>query len=199
MAWEPDYITTAELKAFVRVDDAVDDTELAGFVTTASRMVDNTCNRQFGKVDAPQSRRYTARYRCDRGRWQVDVDDLMSTTGVTVAVPDGTIEAYDLEPFNAAALMRPWTRLLVDPDAAAYLPTGEYGEVTMVAPWGWTAVPTAVKTATKLQASRLASRRDSPYGIAGSPEQGGELRLLAKVDPDVAVSLRSYLRARRPR
>jgi hypothetical protein len=64
--------------------------------------------------------------------------------------------------------------------------------VKVTALWGWTAVPVAVKQATLLQASRFFSRRHSPYGVAGSPELGSEIRLLARVDPDVGVSLRDY-------
>ena len=37
-------------------------------------------------------------------------------------------------------------------------------------------------------------RKGSPYGIAGSPDLGSELRLLAKLDADVAVLLRSFVR-----
>jgi hypothetical protein len=45
-----------------------------------------------------------------------------------------------------------------------------------------------------LQASRLDFRRVAPAGVAGSPETGSEVRLLARVDPDVAVSLKDYIR-----
>jgi hypothetical protein len=61
--------------------------------------------------------------------------------------------------------------------------------VEVRATFGWTAIPDLVISATLLQAGRFASRRDSPYGIAGSPDTGSELRLLDKVDPDVAVML----------
>lgn len=50
-------------------------------------------------------------------------------------------------------------------------------------------VPSMVKLATQLQASRWAKRRDAPFGIAGSPEMGSELRLLARLDPDVEILL----------
>jgi hypothetical protein len=50
-------------------------------------------------------------------------------------------------------------------------------------------VPPTIKLATQLQASRWLKRRDAPFGIAGSPELGSELRLLAKLDPDVEVLL----------
>jgi hypothetical protein len=58
-------------------------------------------------------------------------------------------------------------------------------------------VPSAVKLATRLQASRFMARRDSPYGVAGSPDAGSEIRLLSRVDPDVAVALRGFSRPRR--
>jgi hypothetical protein len=50
-------------------------------------------------------------------------------------------------------------------------------------------VPAEVKLATELQASRWAKRRDAPFGVAGSPELGSELRILAKLDPDVEILL----------
>lgn len=197
MAWAPAYITDTELKDFVRIDDAIDDAEVASAIEAASRAVDNAADpdgmRQFGKVAAPEERRYTARWRPRRGRWVVEIDDLMSTSGVVVSVPAGTITQYTLTPVNAAKKSRPWTHLVIDP-ASPVRPTGEEFEVAMTAPWGWSATPGTVKAAVKLQASRFLARRDSPYGIAGSPDQGSELRLLARVDPDVAVILAPYVR-----
>jgi hypothetical protein len=45
--------------------------------------------------------------------------------------------------------------------------------------------------ATKIQASRLFVRRQSPFGIAGSPEIG-TVRLGSRLDPDVEVLLRPF-------
>lgn len=53
-------------------------------------------------------------------------------------------------------------------------------------------IPAGVTQACLLQASRFFARRYSPFGIAGSPENGSELRLLSRVDPDVAVVLAPY-------
>lgn len=53
-------------------------------------------------------------------------------------------------------------------------------------------VPAGVNTATLIQAARFFKRRDSPYGVAGSPEMGSELRLQAKLDPDVYVMIKPY-------
>jgi hypothetical protein len=60
--------------------------------------------------------------------------------------------------------------------------------------WGWPTVPTPAKVATMLQTARLAARRDSPFGIAGSPSEGSELRLLATLDPDLKTSLTAFRR-----
>lgn len=197
MAWAPAYISDTDLKNFTRIDDDIDDAEVASAVEAASRAVDNAAHpdgkRQFGNVDAPEERRYTAKWRPRRGRWVVEIDDLMSTTGVVVSVPAGTITAYTLTPVNAAQRSRPWTHLVVDPDSVVQ-PTGDEFEVAMTALWGWTATPGTVKSAVKLQASRFLSRRDSPYGIAGSPDAGSEMRLLAKLDPDVEAMLQGFVR-----
>jgi hypothetical protein len=193
MAWQPDYVTTADLKAYLRISDTDDDARVALAITAASRAVDRATNRQFGLVAAPEERTYTARYDRGRCRWVVDVDDLMTITGLVVTTEAGTVDVYALQPGNAAAESQPWTRLVVDPTSAA-TPSAVEDGVTVEARWGWTAVPVAVQQATLLQASRLFKRQDAPFGVAGSPELGSELRLLAKVDPDVAVVLGPYTR-----
>lgn len=195
MPWQPDYITTEELAAYVRIGDDVDDVQVAAAATSASRAVDDHCYRQFGKVDAPESRRYSARWSRRLSRWMIDIDDLQTAVGLVVQIGGAAVTLYDLEPVNAVVKGRAWTRLAVRPDSAVQ-PTGDPFEADLTAPWGWTVTPPAVKEASLLQGSRFLSRRDSPYGIAGSPEQGSELRLLSRVDADVAVILRPYVRMR---
>ena len=200
MAWAPDYAGLDDLAAYLRVPagDVADDPQMQVALTSASRQVDNETRRQFGQLDAAALRRYDAVWRADRGRWVVPVDDLMSTTDLAVTTTDGAVDLYELEPVNAAADGRPWTRLVVDPDATNP-PTATGPQVDVVAVWGWSGFPAPVVQATLLQASRLLSRRDSPFGIAGSPEGGDVLRLLARVDADVAVLLRPYTRRAKPR
>jgi len=204
MAWAPDYATTAEARAYItRHSETVDDTELALAVTASSRAIDLCCSqgntaRQFGVVTA-EERFYTPRWDRRRLRWIIEIDDLMSTVGFDPQLQDadgndvGAIDAYILEPRNAAVKSRPWTHLVVKP-TSTYTPTGIEYEAALTAPWGWTTTPTPVKNATLLQTSRFFSRRDSPYGIAGSPDDGSEMRLLARVDPDVSVMLGSFKR-----
>lgn len=202
MAWELDYATLAELKHFVRVpdDDDEDDAELALDLTAASRAVDRACLRQFGKSDAAEDRYFTAQWDRILVAWVVRVDDIMTSTGLTVAYDSaadetygGAITAFRLLPRNAAAKQRPWDEIQVL-RTSAVTPGGADGAVKVHGTFGWSSVPATVKMATLLQASRFASRRDSPFGVAGSPEAGSELRLLAKVDPDVAVMLSGYRR-----
>ena len=200
MAWAPDYCSTAELRSYItRSSVTVDDTELALAVTAASRVVDEYCGRQFGSTSA-EARVYTAEYDCRRRRWIVDTDDFHTITGLSVMVDDdddGTfdkeIDVYRLWPFNAGDVARPWTRIIVDPDSSNF-PSCAEGAVEVTATYGWTAVPTPVKTATLIEANRIFQRRVSPFGIAGSPETGSELRLLRAVDVDVQKILQPFRR-----
>jgi hypothetical protein len=193
MAWKPDYVSADDLAAYKRITDDVDDTQLGLAVSTASRAVDNHTHRQFGKVAASEERTYAAEWSWTRRRWVIVIDDLMDDT-ITVTNADGAeITDYTLEPRNAEQKGKPWEQLVIAP-ASAGNPTGDERLITIDGPWGWTAIPDAVKQATLLQGSRLDFRRVSPAGVAGSPDQGSELRLLARLDPDVAVSLKHLIR-----
>lgn len=198
MAWEPDYVTVDELADYVRVDDADDDVQLGLAISAASRAVDRATHRQFGLVAAPEERYYTAQYDRQCYRYTVDIDDVVIVTGFAVDADlgdDGTyttsITSYDLKPANAIARDRPYTRILLRPDVSL---TTNTDAVRVTARFGWADVPDTVRQATLLQASRFFTRRDAPFGVAGSPDQGSELRLLAKVDPDVQVMLGAYVR-----
>jgi Phage gp6-like head-tail connector protein len=194
MTWAPDYVTLAELKSYLRISDTDDDAQLALYITAASRAVDDYAHRQFGKVATTEARVYPARWDRHRGRWVVEVDDLQTTTGLVVQIGGVAVTDYVLEPRNAVLKGLAWTTLVLGTAAEAVPTVTDEYAVTGTAAWGWTAVPSAIMLATRLQAARFSARRDSPYGIAGSPDQGSELRLLARVDPDVAVSLSKYER-----
>jgi hypothetical protein len=127
-----------------------------------------------------------------RAGWLVPIDDLMTAAGLLVHGRPGTATAPTetavdqlhgrgrptpsvKEPAmdGAADLRRPRPRLTSSgPDT-----------VQVTALWGWSGVPDAIRQACLLQASRLLSRRDSPFGVAGSPEAGTELRLLVEARP----------------
>jgi hypothetical protein len=201
VAWKPVYVTDEELADELRINGTAvdDDAQLARWATSASRAVDGHCKRQFGQVAAPEARLYTPRYSRSRGMWLVTIDDTMVTpaevaveqysAGVFVVVT-GSV----LRPFNAVVKDRPWTELALPDTAAVGSVFGRQGSVRVTSQWGWTAVPAEVVVATMLQASRFAARRDSPYGISGSPDADSQMRLLARVDPDVAVALNDLRR-----
>jgi uncharacterized phiE125 gp8 family phage protein len=200
MAWKPDYATLAELKAYLRISDADDDAQIVVALTAASRAIDRATNRQFGSSAAAENRYYTAEWDRERQRWTVRIDDLMTTTGLTVhydSAGDETytdvIDKYVLLPRNAAADGVPWTDLDVL-SSSTTTPGGAEGAVRVHGTFGWSTVPTTIKQATLLQASRFFARRDSPFGVAGSPDAGTEIRLLPKLDPDVALAVRPYYR-----
>lgn len=202
MAWEPDYATPQQLADYIRIGDDVDDAQLQLAVTSSSRAIDrNTC-RQFGLATAAEARQYTAYWSKSRWAWLVPIDDLMTIVGLVIAVDtagDGTYATtlstsdYVLRPRNAAPKNRPWTEIMVNPRTSVR-PKGTDGEFQVTLRPGWTTVPATVEQACLLQGSRFLARRDAPFGVAGSPDAGSELRLLAKVDPDVAVILDPYRR-----
>lgn len=182
MTWKPDYTTTSAVKSYLRISDTDDDVQLALYITAASRAVDRFCGRQFGVVAAAETREYEGVWDPHIGRTVYEIDDVMDTDDLAVVDQNATvITDYELWPLNADKKGRPFTQLRT----GAYL-----GRLVIDAVWGWTAVPSEVVNATLLQVSRFAARRDSPYGVAGSPDQGGsEMRLLSKIDPDVMVML----------
>ncbi|MEV4212921.1 hypothetical protein [Micromonospora sp. NPDC049662] len=190
MPWKPDYLTAASAAEFVRAP-GVDEEELATWCTAASRAIDKRCNRQFGKADAPTVRTYRrpAAYDAVSGLWLLEVDDVQDVTGLTVGGVVLASSGTTLLPDNAAADGKPYERLgfTDSPDSP----------VAISALWGWSAVPAGVIGACKLQVSRWAARRDSPYGVAGSPSDGSEMRLLARLDPDVHTALAGLSRRRR--
>lgn len=199
MAWAPDYATSVEAKAYVKVDDTDDDAQFALAVTAASRSIDDETNRQFGQLATAELWSYRAWADYELGRWVVDIDDLMTVTGLIVEVPTvGATTAFTKEPANAAAKGRPWTRIVFDLDAAVTPTLTDNYAVNVTGKFGWAAVPDTIKLATLLQVSRWHARRDAPFGVAGSPDSGSEIRLLARLDPDVKVMVRNYLRSLSP-
>lgn len=205
MTWAPNYATPGQLAEYTRIGDSADDPWLRLCVTAASRAVDRTCGRQFGIHDQPVTRYYSLREpppgirrEPGGGRWWALIDDVTTTEDLAVTVEsrsgprDLTAEAPSLlRPRNAAADGRPFTEFALPTGMA---PVDPEDGLQVTARFGWAEIPSAVVEATLLQASRLVSRRDAPFGVTGSPDSGTETRLLAKVDPDVAVALQDYRR-----
>jgi hypothetical protein len=185
VTWAPDYVTAVELKNYLRINDNADDVFIALWVTAVSRNVDDHCGRQFGQVASLETREYRAAYDRHEGGYFADIDDLQDTTDMAVIDENAAVVTdYTLLPVNAPQKGKPYTRIQV-PGCGPY---------TIDALWGWTAVPSAVKVGLFLQGARLSARRDSPFGISGSPQEHGELRLLAQLDPDFRTTLKPLRR-----
>jgi len=188
------YCTLSDLKTSLAIEDIADDTALEAAILTASRMVDDYTGRFFyrdGTTAAPVVRYYTAQdwYTCN-------VDDFVSLT--QIATDDNFDQLYTtiwesddymVEPVNNPRRGWPLTRLLaIDSYIFPYnLPQS----VRVTAVWGWPSVPAEISMATKLQASRLFIRRQSPFGIAGTPDLG-TVRLSSRLDPDVEALIRPF-------
>ncbi len=187
MAWAPDYVTGAELKSYFNIQHDDDDAWLDLWATTVARNVDDHCSRQFGQVAVAETRKYTGKYDPFEKRTYFEIDDLQDLTSFAVTNSDGTaFTDYEFEPDNALLKGKPYTVLSID---------GKYEEkFNFLGKWGWTSVPSAIPTATYIQANRLKARRDSPFGVAGSPRDGSEIRLLAKLDPDFITTLKPFVR-----
>lgn len=187
------YATLAEMKAELRITDALDDSIIEQCVETASRLIDETCGRVFYQ-ETTTTRYYTAE--CSE---LLFVDDLVSIT--TLATDDtgdrsyGTTWAttdYDLEPYNAALRGQPYTRIQVPSLGARWFPTVRRG-VKVVGTFGWPAVPPLAKRACRLQAARFFKRKDAIFGVVGSAEMG-QMMVIPKLDPDVALMLEKLQR-----
>lgn len=199
MAWAPDYTTTTVLADYMRVGDTDDAAQMALAITASSRAIDLATGRQFGKVSTSEARYSRVRWDLADLAWTVDIDDVYDAAGLAVAMDPSRDQSWNtavtdfiLRPRNSAAKGKPFTYLSIG--RMVRLCRGDEVQVT-TNKFGWSATPNVVVQACLLQSSRLMMRRDSPFGVAGSPANGGsELRLLAKLDPDVAVMLQSVTR-----
>lgn len=188
------YCTLSDLKTSLGIDDIQDDTSLEAAIMAASRMVDDYTGRFFykdGTTGAPVTRYYTA-----QDWWTTNTDDFISIN--EIATDDNFNQTYStvwatsdymVEPINNPRRSWPYTRLLAI--GAFIFPYNLPQSVRVKAVWGWSSIPYEVQMATKIQASRLFVRRQSPFGIAGTPELG-TIRLGSRLDPDVEVLLRPF-------
>ena len=188
------YCTLAELKASLNITDSVDDTALETAITAASRMIDDYTERFFyvnGSVGSPVTRYYTA-----VDPYTINIDDI--TTVSEVATDDnfdrtfGTVWSttdYMVEPINNPIKSWPYNRVLA---IGSYIfPYQLPQSVRIKGVWGFSAIPAEVNMATLIQSSRIFGRRQSPFGIAGSPDLG-TIRLFSRLDADVEVLLRPF-------
>lgn len=185
------YATLDEVKSAVGIDDSRDDSELQIALDATVDLVDRHCRRTFVENDQSGS----AETRIFEGGTCVGVDDLVAVDKIETRsshkaswteVPS---DDYELRPLNADTRSFPYTQVLL-------LEATHVWQVRVTAHFGWPATPDAVKQATILQASRIARRREAPFGISQVPSFDGNtgMRLLSKLDADVELLLQGFRR-----
>jgi hypothetical protein len=210
MTWAPSYTTASSLAHYMASDgysvDRIQEdlVELTNAAESGSRAVDWAAKRQFGLVDAPEAREYTLEWSTTAGMWFAEVDDFMTTSGMVLAFDSARDGTYSTAIANTYAVparpnevdkSKPYERIYFRTTVGVVF-DGRYFGLRATIRWGWTAFPVTVVNATNMQSSRFFARRNSPYGVAGSPQDGSEVRLSARADPDVRVSLKPYRRVR---
>jgi len=187
------YCTVAEVKAALRVTDAVDDDLIDRSIDAASRRVDGYCGRWFYKTAQTAIKIYPFDY------YNVPVRDIANTS-VTVQTStqcDGTFDVtwtqgtdYQLEPLDASLNGKPYRRIVAI--GAKTFPVQILPEtpcIQVTAQWGWNAVPEDVREATVLLAMRGFARYNAALGIVGFNDMAIQVRA---VDPDVRDLLNQY-------
>lgn len=192
------YVTLSELKSRLDITSTSYDSLLDQAIEAASRQIDAYTGRRFYRTASDETRYYTA---TDPDLLLLP-DDLGSLTslatdddGDRVYETSWASTDYDLEPANAALDGQPYTAIRVTPLGRYTFPSTQRG-VKLVGTFGYSAlasVPDAVAEACAIQAARLFKRRDSPFGMAGSPEFG-VLRTVPAIDPDVRALLAPFVR-----
>lgn len=199
MTWRPDYVSATEVATYLRVGDTADNALYATWATAASRAIDRRCNRQFGSTSGSVARVYRRApyYDPASGLFVLEIDDLHDASGLLVNGVGYAAQGAVLLPDNAAADGLPWERIGLISWPVPSTPGAPIINTVTATGWGWATVPPQVTAASYLQCARWNFRRDAPAGIAGSPDQGSELRLLNKLDPDVSTTLMGLSRRRR--
>ena len=185
MAITNGYATLSDVKASLRITDAIDDALLETAIESASRMIDGYTARTFYNAGTAV-RNYAA-----TDDLNLIIDDAISISEVASTDEIGDtytvwkVTDYQLEPLNSRSdgLYMPYTGIRAVNDYA-WPVVDQQALCRITGVWGWASVPVAIKQATIIQSSRLYKRLDSPLGIAGFGDMGA-IRVNRYLDSDV--------------
>ncbi len=174
------YADPNELRAYLQIKDTVDDDLLTLAVETASRWIDQECNRRFYADDLATNVADPALARTYFGtRCDLEIDDfdpataITVKTGTTAGVFDTTLTSpanYLALPLNAGAQGKPQNLLRrVDSSFWPY-PAHGVANVQVTARWGWPAVPQPIKQACLTAAADMFQLKNAPFGVAAANE-----------------------------
>ncbi|NBS93333.1 MAG: hypothetical protein EBT27_06340 [Betaproteobacteria bacterium] len=189
------YALLSEFKAAVNITDSTDDSALQSVLDATDTLIDLYCDRKTGFGTATETRYYTAE------NYQYCLtDDLVSiTTLQTDDDANGTYETtwtsgtdYVLAPRNAALDGFPYTEIDTSVTWPRNFPKDVYLGVKVVGVFGFPSVPAAVKQAEIIQAGAVWNSRTAPFGVIGSADLGGILRMSRALHPEAALILEPY-------
>lgn len=194
MAVTNGYCTLADVKAALRITDSVDDALIENSINSASRMIDQYCNRYFYSTSAGEVRYYQANdgFIC----WIDDAQSIttLQTSSTDPLIFDTTWQAgdYQVLPANrwANGAYYPITGITAT-DNYLFPVWAEMALVKVTGQFGWSSVPEPIKFACIIQASRLFKRLESPLGVAGVSDIG-IMRVGANIDGDVAQLINPF-------
>ena len=189
------YATLSEFKAAVGITDSTDDAALQSVLDATDTLIDLYCDRKTGFGTASETRFYTA-----EDYEYVLTDDLVSVTTLqTDDDANGTYETtwtsgtdYVLAPRNAALDGFPYTEIDTSVTWPRNFPKDVYLGVRVVGVFGFPSVPAAVKQAEIIQAGAVWNSRTAPFGVIGSADLGGILRMSRALHPEAALILEPY-------
>jgi hypothetical protein len=189
------YASLSEFKAAVGITDSTDDTALQNVLDATDTLIDLYCDRKTGFGTASETRYYTA-----EDYEYVLTDDLVSVTTLqTDDDANGTYETtwtsgtdYVLAPRNAALDGFPYTEIDTSVTWPRNFPKDVYLGVKVVGVFGFPSVPAAVKQAEIIQAGAVWNSRTAPFGVIGSADLGGILRMSRALHPEAALILEPY-------
>lgn len=196
------YATAAEVMALSRINDTADGAILDTCINAASRSIDRWCGRRFWQDGSVVTREYHA-----DDPYNVEVDDISTTTGLIVKVDSNDNSGYAttltittdylMYPLNAAdeVPVRPFTQIRVVAGGSYYFPTGSRPGVQVTAKFGWPAVPDDVKLACILQAQMLYDAKDAKGGLLELVGGSGFASTLPAMHRQAAALLASYVKA----
>lgn len=184
-----DHLASSGDATFTTNDDA--NMEIA--IEAVSRVIDSITGTNYYGV--AETRYFTARFGD-----LLYVDDLISITTLKADEDyDGVYETtwtttdYILEPRNArvkanASDREPYRQIRTNWNGDYVFPGYDHA-IEIVGTWGYTTVaPAPIKQATLLAAHRMYKRKDSIFGVAGTPQLGVTI-VQAKVQQDSDIML----------
>lgn len=201
MAIGDPYLSRDALKLYLKFKsgDDVDNDLLDDVIASISDEINLHCGRQFQDAGAASARLYRT---SDPGL--LYVDDFHTTTGFVVETDeddDGVFETtwssdeYQLEPLNGVVEGTTgwpyWMIRAIDGDRQFPRSSVRRANCRVTARWGWSAVPSPVKQASRILASDTFGLKDARFGVAGSSEWGV---LRVRDNPMAASKLERYVR-----